>query len=97
MEVTRHFVSTCINPPNLRIPTMCYDARTIYVNQMDILFLWKDKREIARQFLDGLLPILAPLVPRDALLTAFWTTPDNVWFEFDYRTKVLSYCSLEKK
>lgn len=96
MEVTRSFVSTCPNPPNLRIPKICYDARTIYVNQMDILHLCKDRREVARQFLEALLPLLAPLLHKDALLTAFWKTPDNSWFEFDYTTKVLSYCFLEK-
>ncbi len=97
MEIQKRFVSTCINPPQFQIPKMCYDSRTIYVNKMNILFLVKDRREGARQLLDALLPVLVPLSPPEKVREVFWNSPDSSWFEFDYSTKVLSYCSMEKK
>ena len=86
------------NPNALRIPIpqTCVDSKTIYVSELDVLYLFKDTRQVARDYVEMLLPHLALQVPKDKLLEAFWKMPPNGWFEFDYSRKMLCYCSLEK-
>lgn len=97
MNTKRGFIGTAVNAPRLPIPQACLDSKTIYLSNMDVLYLFKDTRQVARDYIDLVLPQLALQVPKDKLLEGFWKTPESSWFEFDYTTKVLSYCFLEKK
>ena len=97
MFVRRGFVGTNPNAPRVPIPKPCYDARTIYLNELDILTIFKDRRDFAQKYVEEVLPQLALQVQKDKLLHVYKNLPDNGYFEFDYGTKVLSYCSLEKK
>ena len=97
MEVKRGFLGTNPNAPKIPIPQPCIDSKSIYLSDMGVLYLFKDTRTIAKMYIEEILPQLAIQLPKDKLIEAFWKIPDNGWFEFDYATKVLSYCFLEKK
>lgn len=96
MNVKKGFLGTNPHAPRLPIPQICVEKKSVYLSQLDVLFLFKDTRPEAKQYIEMLLPQLAIQLPKDKLLEAFWKKPDSDWFEFDYTTKVLSYCSLEK-
>lgn len=96
MRVKRGFLGTNPNAPRIPIPRACVDSRTIYINELDCLCLFKDTRQVARDYLEMVLPQLAIQLPKDKLIEAFWKMPDNAWMEFDYGRKVLSICFLEK-
>lgn len=97
MHVRRTFLGTNPNAPRIPIPKPCYDDRTIYLSLMDVLFLYKDKRDFAQAYVEKILPLLAVQISPDKLLMLYKNLPDNGHLEFDYSTKILSYCSLEKK
>ena len=84
------------NAPHIPIPQTCIDSKTIYLSDLAVLYLFKDTREAAARYVEMLLPHLAPQIPKDDLIKAYWTMPPNGWLEFDYARKVLRYCSLEK-
>lgn len=96
MNVRRGFLGTSPNGPRIPIPRVCLDSRTIYVNELDCLCMFKDTREVAKNYLEMILPLLAIQIPKDKLLEGFWKMPENAWMEFDYGRKVLSICFLEK-
>ena len=96
MKVKRGFLGTSPNAPRVPIPKACLDSRTIYVNDLDTLLLFQDTRDVARQYIEAVLPLLALQIPKDKLLEGFWSMPDNAWMEFDYGRKVLNICFLEK-
>ena len=96
MRVKRGFLATSPNAPRIPIPRACLDSRTIYINELDVLCLFKDTREVARAYIETILPLLALQIPKDSLIATFWKMPDNAWMEFDYGRKVLSICFLEK-
>lgn len=97
MNIRKGFVGTNPYAPRLPIPQPCVDSKSIYLSHLDILYIFKDTRQVAKDYIEQLLPQLALQVPKDKLLKVYWTLPDNGYFEFDYNTKVLSYCSIEKK
>lgn len=97
MEVKKGFLGTNPNAPRLPIPQACIDSKSIYLSGLDVLYLFKDTRVIAKMYVEEILPQLAIQCPKDKLLEAFYKMPDNGWMEFDYKTKVLSYCFVEKK
>jgi hypothetical protein len=96
MNVRRGFVGTNPHAPRIRIPQVCVDSKTIYLSELDVLYLFKDTRQVASDYVEMLLPHLALQVPKDDLIKAYWTMPPNGWLEFDYSRKMLLYCSLEK-
>lgn len=96
MNVKRGFLGTNPNAPRLPIPQACVDAQTIVLNKLDCLCLFKDTRQVARDYIETILPQLALQIPADKLVEAFWKMPPNAWMEFDYGRKVLSICFLEK-
>jgi hypothetical protein len=96
MNLRRKVLGTNPHAPRIPIPQTCVDSKTIYLSELDVLFLFKDTRQVARNYVEMLLPHLALQVPKDTLIEAFWKMPDNGWFEFEYTRKMLCYCSLEK-
>lgn len=97
MNVKRGFLGTNPNAPHIPIPQPCVDSKSIYLSATDVLYLFKDTRTIAKMYIEEILPQLCLQAPKEKLIEAFYKMPDNGWFEFDYATKVLSYCFLEKK
>lgn len=96
MNVKRGLVGGNPSAPRLPIPQICQDSKTLYISELDVLFLFKDTRAEAARYVETLLPHLAPQVPSDLLISAYWKMPPNGWLEFDYVRKRLCYCSLEK-
>ena len=96
MKIKRGFLATSPNAPRIPIPRACVDSRTLYINELDTLCLFKDKRQVAQDYINQILPLLALQIPKDKLLEGFWSMPENAWMEFDYGRKVLSICFLEK-
>ena len=97
MQVKKGFLGTNPNAARIPIPQACIDSKSIYLSATDVLYLFKDTRMIARMYIEDILPQLCLQAPKDKLIEAFWKMPDNGYMEFDYTTKVLSYCSFEKK
>lgn len=96
MDVKRVILGAHPNPVRRPIPAICEKARTVYLSQMQVLFLFKDRRPEAIAYLEALLPQLI-LGDGKALVKLFWEMPDSSWLEFDYGKRTLSLCSLEKK
>lgn len=80
-----------------KIPDICEREKTIFLNEMKVLLMFKDTRPSARQFLDELLPHLVLGISADKIRQVFWDMPPNGWMEFDTARKTLSFCYLEKK
>jgi hypothetical protein len=80
-----------------RIPEICEQAKTIHMNEMKILTLFKDYRPTAKKFLDELLPHLVIGISADKIRQVFWDMPEGGWMEFDGGRKTLSFCYIEKK
>jgi hypothetical protein len=82
---------------SFRIPDMCEKDKTIHMNEMKILTLFKDYRPTAKKFLDELLPHLVIGISADKIRQVFWDMPQGGWMEFDGGRKTLSFCYIEKK
>ena len=80
-----------------KIPDMCEREKTITMNEMKILTIFKDRRPTAKKWIDELLPHLVLGISADKIRQAFWDMPQNGWMEFDAGRKTLSFCYLEKK
>ena len=78
------------------IPDMCRRDKTIGMNQMGIISIFKDRRPTAQAWIDEVLPTLVLSPSADKIRKTFWEMPPNGWMEFDMARKTLSYCSLEK-
>ena len=90
------------NPSALisHIPDICVKERTITLNKLKILQIFRDKRPTARAWIDENLPRLMIMDSHrmDMFKVWFWDQmPDNGWLEFDFGNKTLSLCLLEKK
>lgn len=82
------------------IPDMCVQDRTITLNKMAVLNIFKDRRPTAQAWINDAIPrlIIMDDHKKQKLVTWFWEEmPNNSWLEFDFGTKLLSLCILEKK
>lgn len=82
------------------IPDMCVKDRTITLNKMKVLNIFKDRRPTAQAWINDAIPrlIIMDDHKKQKLVTWFWEEmPNNSWLEFDFGTKLLSLCVLEKK
>jgi len=98
MELKR----TCIGAnPSARItpiPDVCVRDRTITLNKMKVLHIFRDRRKVALEWIEDNLPrlILMDTHQIDKLKKWFWLEmPENGFLEFDFGKKTLSLCLLE--
>jgi len=80
----------------LEPPRECVDAKTIFLNEVKVLTLFKDRRLIAVAYMRNILHAIG--VPKaDKLVEWFYQEmPDNAYLEMDYPTGRLSFCFVEK-
>lgn len=97
MEVKRVILGSHPSPNYKSIPDICERSRTIYKSQLDVLFMFKDKRLSAQAWINEMLPTFCLGIPAEKLRELFWSMPEGSWYEFDYGRKTLSFCSLIKK
>jgi hypothetical protein len=81
----------------LKIPDICERDKTITLNEMKILTIFKDTRPSARAWIDEMLPHFVLGISADKIRQVFWDMPSSGWMEFDGGRKTLSFCYLEKK
>lgn len=82
------------------IPELCVKDRTITLNKLKILQIFRDRRPTAQRWIDENLPrlMIMDAVKMEKFRMWFWDEmPDNAWLEFDFGKKTLSLCVLEKK
>ena len=83
-----------------KIPDECVTSRTITLNKLKVLQIFKDRRPNAITWIEANIPRLIILDPakKQKLVNWFWSEmPNDSWLEFDFGTKVLSLCILKKK
>jgi hypothetical protein len=80
-----------------KLPKVCVDDRTIYINEMKTLFIFKDIRPEAKQWIDETLPSFVTGISADVIRRAFWEMPQGCWYEYDFPRSQLSFSYLEKK
>lgn len=97
MEFKRFVIGKYPNPMYGVIPEQCLRDKTITLNQLTQLCITRDRRPEAIEFINGLIPRLGVPFARQ-LLEWFWNEmPDNGFLQFDYATKILCFCLIEKK
>ena len=100
MELKRHILNA--NPAAKLlspIPDSCRSERTLSINAMKVLSIFRDKRPTAQAWINKNLPALLLMEPhqKEEFLRWFWDKmPENGWLEFDFGTHTLSLCVLEK-
>lgn len=98
MEVQRTLIGSHPGARISPIPDMCMRERTITLNKLHILQIFKDKRPTASTWINQNLPCLLITDQPQKFVEWFWTQmPDNAWLEFDFGRKVLTLCVLKKK
>jgi len=98
MDLTRVILGSNPGLTGMRqIPDMCERDKTIHLNEMKIISIFKDHRVSAKAWINEMLPLFVVGVDPDKIRRAFWDMPPNGWFEFNCATKVLSFCYVEKK
>ena len=80
----------------LEPPRECVDAKTIFLNELKVLTMFKDRRLIAVYYMREILHAMG--VPRAEKICEWFykEMPDNGYLEMDYLTGRLSFCLLEK-
>lgn len=99
MEVRRIVLGANPSARITHLPDQCVSDRTITLNKLGVLQIFRDKRLTARTWIKDNLPRLAIMEPdkMEKLHDWFWNEmPDNGWLEFDFGRKTLVLCLLEK-
>jgi hypothetical protein len=80
----------------LEPPRVCVDDKTIFLNEVKVLTMFKDRRLMAVAYMKAILDAMG--VPRaDKLVEWFYTEmPDYGFLEMEYPTGRLSFCCVEK-
>lgn len=100
MEVQRTILGGNPSAQISHIPDSCERSRTITLNKLLILQIFKDKTPSGRQWIDENLPRLMIMdeVKMEKFRVWFWDQmPDSGWLEFNFGNKTLSLCVLQKK
>ena len=97
MEYKRYKIAECPKPMWCAIPETCLKEKTITLNLMTQLHLFKDRRPEAVEYINGFLTHLG-YPNAEKLVSWFWNEmPDNGFLQFDYATKILCFCLIDKK
>jgi len=80
----------------LEPPRACIDDKTIFLNELKVLTMFKDQRLMAVYYMREILCAIG--VPQsEKLLEWFYKEmPDTGYLEMDYLTGRLSFCFVEK-
>lgn len=98
MEVKRTLINANPNARISPIPDQCQRERTITLNKIYILQIFKDKRPSGVAWINENLPRLILSDTPQKFIDWFWNElPTNGWLEFDFGRKTLTLCVLEKK
>lgn len=98
MEVQQILIGSNPDAKISYIPDMCTKERTITLNKMKQLHIFKDKRPTAQAWINENLPRLLITDTPDKFVNWFWhEMPDNGFLEFDFGKKTLHLCILQKK
>lgn len=98
MEVKKTLIGNHPNPLIHPIPDMCVRDRTITLNKLKVLQIFPDKRPTAQAWINDTIPRIYFGNNPDKLINFFWCEmPSNGWLEFDFGSKILYLCTLEKK
>lgn len=98
MEVKKTLIGNHPNPFMKDIPDICVRDRTITLNKLKELRIFPDRRPSARAWINDVIPRIYFGNNPDKLINFFWNEmPSNGWLEFDFGTKTLYLCTLEKK
>jgi hypothetical protein len=79
------------------IPDICQREKTIHLNEMRVISIFRDYRPSAKEWINEMLPQFIVGVSPEKIRQVFWDMPPNGWYEFNCATKTLSFCYVEKK
>ena len=99
MELKRYLLGSNPSAQITPLPDICVRERTITLNKMKVLHIFRDRRKVAMDWIDENLPRLVVMDSHqiEKLKKWFWLEmPDNEWLEFDFGKKTLCLCVLEK-
>ena len=96
MDIRREVIGANPSYKMRPIPRICDRDRTIFLNALGIISIFRDRRVEAVEWIEASLPTMWIGRP-EQILSVFWNSPENTWFEFDTGRNTLSICSLEKK
>ena len=99
MEVKRYLLGGNPSAQITHLPDSCVRERTITLNKMKVLHIFRDRRAEAIAWIEDNLPRLAIMDKHqmDKFKKWFWLEmPDNGFLEFDFGKKTLCLCVLEK-
>ena len=100
MNVNRIILCATPNASVYPIPDICTQDRTITLNKLGILQIFKNKKPTAQAWIHTNLPRLLLFDPhqKERFMNWFWNElPENGWLEFDFGRHTHSLCLLEKK
>lgn len=80
----------------LEPPKECVDAKTIFLNELKVLTLFKDRRLIAVAYVRNILHAMGVPQPDKMVEWFYKEMPDNGYLEMDYPSGRLSFCFVEK-
>jgi len=96
MNCQKTFLARAINPLRKDPPKSCIQDKTIvYDTFKNSLFLFKDTRPEAKEFVNLVLPTLTDTTTKPDDLLKLYNSMDGQWLEFQYDTKILYLCSLK--
>jgi hypothetical protein len=95
MEVQRTVLGSHPSPLRKTIPTLAERARTIYLSNQEILFLFRDSRPGIPEWVFEHLPTFCLGVSEERLQRLYMELKQDEWLEFDYGRRTLSLCSLK--
>lgn len=95
MEVQKVVLGAHPSPLRKKIPDAAERARTIYLSNQQILFLFRDTRPGIPEWVFEHLPTFCLGVPEERLQRLYMELKQGEWLEFDYGRRTLSLCSLK--
>ena len=95
MKITKVVIGGHPAPLRRPIPDSIAYRKTVTLNVLGQMNIFQDRNPDAIQWIEEILPSLMIGRPED-ILHRFWSMDSHSWWCFDYGTKTLSLCSLEK-
>jgi hypothetical protein len=77
-------------------PRECVDAKTIFLNEVKVLTLFKDRRLLAVYYIREILHAIGAPNPDKMVQWFYHEMPSSGYLEMDYLTGRLSFCFVEK-
>jgi hypothetical protein len=80
----------------LEPPRLCVDDKTIFLNEVKVLTMFKDRRLMAVNYMRQILHAIGCPQPDKIVEWFYQEMPDNGYLEMNYLNGRLSLCVLEK-